>query len=81
MTINNTITKEEMLWSFMNFSQLAVDVVGALYSHFALPMLLCKIWWVNCDKEHWEDEEKGQKWKKKKKKKTALGGSVPTIFV
>ena len=39
----------------------------------------------NCDKQHWEDEEKGRKWKKtkqkQKQKKTALGRSVPTIFV
>ena len=34
MRINNTITKEKMLRSFMNFSQLAVDMVGALCSHF-----------------------------------------------
>ena len=27
-------------------------------------MLVCKIWWVNCDKQYWEDEETGQKQKK-----------------
>ena len=25
-------------------------------------MLVCKIWWVNCDKQHWEGEETGKNW-------------------
>ena len=41
-----------------------------------LPMLVCKIWWVTCDKQHWDDKEMSQS-----KKKTELGGSVPAIFV
>ena len=53
----------------------SVKIVGTLCRLRALPMLVVKIWWVNCDKQHWEDEETGQKWK------TVLGGSVPTIFV
>ena len=32
----------------------------------ALPMLVCKIWRVNCDKQHWKDEETGQKLKKQR---------------
>ena len=40
-------------------------------------MLVYKIWWVNCDKQHRQDEETGQKWKKR----TVLDGRVPTIFV
>ena len=31
-------------------------------------MLVCKIWSVNCDKKHWEDQENGPE-----VKKTALG--------
>ena len=38
-------------------------------------MLVCKIWWVNYDKQHWKDEETGQNWK------TVLGGGIPAIFV
>ena len=28
------------------------------------PMLVCKMWWVNLDNQHWQDEETGQKLKK-----------------
>ena len=38
-------------------------------------MLVCKIWWVNYDKQHWKDAETGQNWK------TVLGGGIPAIFV
>ena len=51
-------------------------LVGTLNCLLTLPMLVKKIWWVNCDKQHWEDEGTGQKWKK-----TLFAGSVPTIFV
>ena len=37
-------------------------------------MLVCKVWWVNCDKQHWEDEETGQKWK------TSVGWRCPSYF-
>ena len=29
-------------------------------------MLVYKIWWVNCDKQHWEEEETGKKEKKQR---------------
>ena len=45
-----------------------------------LVFLVCKIWWVNCDKQH-NLGEQGDGPEVKKKKKTALSGSVPTIFV
>ena len=53
----------------------SVKIGGTLCCLLVLPMLVCKIWWVNCDNQHWEVEEMGQNWK------TALGGSVPFIFV
>ena len=53
----------------------SVKIVGTLCCPLALPMLVCKIWWVYCDNQHWKDKEMGQK------RKTALGGSVPTVFV
>ena len=28
------------------------------------PMLVCKMWWVNCDNQHWQNEKTGQKLKK-----------------
>ena len=42
----------------------SVKIVGILFCLLALPMLVCKIWWGNCDKQHWEDEETGKKVKK-----------------
>ena len=53
-----------------------------LLEHFTafLPsqsMLVWKIWWVNCDKKHGEDEEEtGQRWKKKK----SFGWTCPNYF-
>ena len=38
-------------------------------------MLLWKIWWVNCDKQHWEDEETGEK-----QKKNRVGWKCPNYF-
>ena len=43
----------------------SVKIVGSLYCLLALPMLVCKIWWV----------------RRARRKQTAMGGSVPTIFV
>ena len=47
----------------LNFcdTTVSVKIVGALCCLLALPMLVCKIWWVNCDNQHWEDQETGQK--------------------
>ena len=47
----------------LNFydTTVSVKIVGALCCLLALPMLVCKIWRVNRDKQHWEDEETGQK--------------------
>ena len=42
---------------------------------FAIPMLVCKIWSVNCD-----NNGRMRRQARSKKKKTALGGSVRTIF-
>ena len=53
----------------------SVKIVGTLCCLLALPMLVCKIWWVYCDNQHWKDEEMGQK------RRIELGGSVPTVFV
>ena len=52
----------------------SVKIVGTLCCLLALPMLVCKVWWVNCDKQHWEDEETGQKWK------TSVGWRCPSYF-
>ena len=49
-------------------------IVGTLWCLLALPLLVCKIW-VNCDKQHRENEETGRS------EKTVLDGSVPTVFV
>ena len=35
--------------------------VGTLCCLLAIPMFVCKIWRVNCDKQHWEDEETDHK--------------------
>ena len=40
-----------------------MKIVGTLCCLHALPKLVCKIWWVNFDNQHWEDEEGDQKWK------------------
>ena len=39
-------------------------------------MLVGKNWWVNCDEQHWGDEETGQKLKKK----TAFRWKCPNYF-
>ena len=49
-------------------------IVGTLYCLLALPMLVDKIWWVNCNKQHWEGEKIG------KIEKTVYSGSIPTII-
>ena len=38
-----------------------VKIAGTLNCLLNLPVLVCNIWWVNCDEQHWEDEETGQK--------------------
>ena len=56
-----------------------VQSQSKLLGHFAvfLPsQCWCARFGFNCDKQHWEDEEMGQKLKK-----TGLGGRVPTIVV
>ena len=45
----------------------SVKIVGTLCCLLALPLLVCKIWWVTCDKQHWKDEETGQKQKNRVK--------------
>ena len=40
-----------------NSLQCQSKLLGHFTVLFTLPMLVCKIWWVNCDKQHWEDEE------------------------
>ena len=52
----------------------SVKIVGTLYCLLALPMLVCKIWWVNCDKQHWEGKEAGQK------KTNNAGWKCPNYF-
>ena len=42
-------------------------------------MLVCKIWWVNCDKHSINNI--GRTRRRAKTENTALGGSVPSIFV
>ena len=37
-------------------------------------MLVCKIWWVNCDKQHWKEEETGKNWK------NSVGWKFPKYF-
>ena len=41
----------------------SVEIVGTLCCFLALPLLVCKIWWVYCNKQHWDDDETGQKQK------------------
>ena len=44
-----------------NFSYcFQAKIVGKLYCLLALPMLVDKIWWVNCNKQHWEGEKIGK---------------------
>ena len=54
-----------MLTSRPSFlASLSQNCWDTLPSSLALPMLVCTgIWWVNCGKQHWEDEETGQEWK------------------
>lgn len=33
--------------------------VGTLYCRLALPIVVHKVWRVDCEKHHWEDEETG----------------------
>ena len=42
-------------------SLVSVKIVGTLNCLLTLPMLVCNIWWVNCDEQHGEDKETGQK--------------------
>ena len=45
-------------------ASLSQNCWDTLPSSLALPMMVCTgIWWGNCDKQHWEDEETGQEWK------------------
>ena len=55
-----------MMVSTLLVATVSVEIVGTICCLLALPMLVCKIWWVNCDKQHWEDEETGQKPKKQR---------------
>ena len=47
----------------MKLATFSVKIVRMLYCRFTLSMSVYKIWRVNRDKQHWEDEETGQKWK------------------
>ena len=61
-TWNYCYTQRQLL---LHTTAASVKIVGTLNCLLTLPMLVKKIWWVNCDKQHWEDEGTGQKWKKK----------------
>ena len=63
-----------MMISILLVATMSVEIVGTLCCLLALPVLVCKIWWVNSDKQHWADEEMGLK------QKNSVRGSVPTIF-
>ena len=47
--------------NIFNPSTVSVKIVGTLCCLLTLPMLVCKIWSLDCDKQHWEDEETGPK--------------------
>ena len=49
------------LHSVQSFDKVSVKIVGTLNCLLTLPMLVCNIWWVNRDEQHWEDKETGQK--------------------
>ena len=53
-----------------------LKIVGKLYCLLALPMLVDKIWWVNCNKQHWEGEKIG----KIKKEKNRIQWKYPNYF-
>ena len=52
----------------------SVKIVGTTFV-FSLTQCLCTRFWFNCNKQHWEGEETGEK------EKTVSSGSVPTISV
>ena len=56
-------------------STVSVKIIGTLCYFLALSMWVCKVWWVNCDKQHWEGEETGQKGKK-----YSVGWKCPNYF-
>ena len=74
VSVTSLPTKHELSRTKL-VSSVSVKNVGTLCCLLALPMLVCKIWWVYGDNQHWKDEEMGQK------RRTELGGSVPTVFV
>ena len=47
--------------SVQSFDWVSVKIVGTLNCLLTLPMLVCNMWWVNRDEQHWEDKETGQK--------------------
>ena len=50
-------------------------ILSSVAISIALPMLVCKIWWVNkCDKKHLEDEET------ERKQKNSVGWKCPNYF-
>ena len=50
-----------MMISILLVATVSVEIVGTLCCLLALPLLVCKIWWVNCNKQYWEYKETGQK--------------------